>query len=74
MTRFTRRKPELVSQGWYASKEGMRLRKRANLYLDDPLFQRCRAIAIADELSLSTLLRELVHDGLAFRDMRGPRS
>lgn len=73
-TRYTHRSPDLIAKGFYVDRRSNRERKRANLYMDGTLFERIRSIAIEDQVSLSTLLRELVVDGLAARDIARSRA
>lgn len=69
MTRYTHRRRDLLTSDFYIDREQTRKRHRANLYLDGGLFTIVRKIAVAEEASLSTVLRELVQDGLAARNL-----
>lgn len=69
MTRYTHRSPDLLARGFYTDKQKGRLRNRANLYLDGTLFEQLREIALAEEASISTVIRELVRDALAARTL-----
>ena len=67
MTRHTGRKPALVANGWLDKRVDRDSVRRVNLYMGGQLFTHLRDLAQQDELALSTLIRELICDGLAFR-------
>ena len=70
MTRYTHRRADLLARGVYTDRTKARVRNRANLYLDGELFGRIQEIALDEEASVSTVIRELVRDALAARDLK----
>jgi hypothetical protein len=79
--RFTHMRPERIAAGLYQHHDKARVRKRGaamhreqertrcrlNLYLDGVTMAQIRAIAVYQEASLSTVIRELVLDALTQR-------
>lgn len=70
MTRYTHRRVDLIagSEASYVSR--VRERLQVNVYMDGVTFSRLRAIAMEEEASVNTVVRELLKDALAARDLK----
>lgn len=66
------RKPEFLATGLFNKRSSKNPdSRRVELYLHKDLFANLQAMALADGLSVSSLVRGLVCDGLAVRQKSG---